>query len=286
MFHALYIIIISFWLCLPAMAQKTDAIQAPKPAPSIQENAKPLSLTSPKFASEIPAITVLADRALTIPLARLASDYSRKNQTSVTVSFAPSFEQMVAIEEGESADIFISAQPDALSRLKQSGLFDVYSFTPITKTRMALVTSTPYPNKSLEILIESLKEMKRTNDFLLAIANSAATAEGFYSAQIIDKVQKELFLSGNLVQLQNTQDIFDFNNSMPSFGIVFSSDAIHQNELRTLGNFPSEWHDEILFNGVVIAGGQMNASRKFLKYIQSDEAQRYFTNYGFISLNK
>ena len=130
MFHALYIIIISFWLCLPAMAQKTDAIQAPKPAPSIQENAKPLSLTSPKFASEIPAITVLADRALTIPLARLASDYSRKNQTSVTVSFAPSFEQMVAIEEGESADIMgspLRAQLKATARGNTELLFHTFA---------------------------------------------------------------------------------------------------------------------------------------------------------------
>lgn len=242
----------------------------------------PLAVAASTAEDGLPAINVLADRALTIPLTQLASEYSRTHQASVTITFAPSFEQMLAIEEGEPANLFISAHPGALQQLKQQGLFDVYSLTPLMKGAFALITSTGYPDNITTVSVEALRAMlKDQPEFLLAVANAAATAEGYYTAQILDKIRPDISLFDTTVQLQNTEDILSFGRKTPSFGIVFESDALQHPDFTTLGTFPEEWHEEAVFNGVVLAGPGMDAARNFLSYLITAEAQRHFIRYRF-----
>jgi ABC-type molybdate transport system substrate-binding protein len=80
---------------------------------------------------EIASITVLADNRLALPLAELASRFSHENMTSVTGVFGISEEQTKKIEGGESADLFITTDPQLVQRLKTKGLVDVYSITCI-----------------------------------------------------------------------------------------------------------------------------------------------------------
>lgn len=234
---------------------------------------------------EIPSITVLADRALTVPLSQIASQYSRKHHLSITVNFAPSFEQTVAIEEGEPADIFISAHPAALEKLKQQGLFDVYSITPIVKSRMALISSVDDTGRPEKIDFTLLKRLRNQPDFLLAVANPAATAEGYYTEQILEHITSELFLSGSTAMLQNTDDILRFMRGTPAYGITFVPYALQDETTRYVGNFPENWHEPIMFTGVVIAGGQMENARKFLQHLKTAEAQRNFIKYRFYGVN-
>ncbi len=243
----------------------------------------PIQAANNKQADEnnLPTINILADRALTIPLTQLASDYSKTHKAAVAVTFAPSFEQALAIEEGEPANLFISAHSDSLQQLQQQGLFDVYSLTPIIKGSMALITSTSYPDNIATISIDALQQMRQQPNFLLAIANPAATAEGYYTAQILDKVRSKISLAGNLVQLQNTEDILEFMRKTPSFGIIFESDALQQTDLTMLGIFPNNWHQKPIFTAAVVAGKEMEAARSFLRFLTTAKAQRHFIRYGF-----
>lgn len=234
---------------------------------------------------EIPSITVLSDRALTVPLSQIASQYSRENNVSVTLSFAPSFEQTVAIEEGEPADIFISAHPESLEKLQQQGLFDVYSITPIVKSRMTMISTTANSTRVDEITVEHFKKLRTEPGFLLSVATPAATAEGYYASQILEKLKSKLFLSGSTAILQNTEEMLEFMKNTPSYGITFVPYALQNDQIKNIGVFPEEMHDPILFKGVVIAGGRMQLARKFLQHLKTAEAQRNFIKYRFYGVN-
>jgi molybdate transport system substrate-binding protein len=246
-------------------------------------------LTSPAAAEtnleELPSITVLADRALTVPLSNIASHYSRTRQLSITVNFAPSFEQTVAIEEGEPADIFISAHPEAIKRLQLQGLFDVFSITPLVKSRLALISKNADFERQPEITMEYMHKLFGEKDYLLSVANAAATAEGYYTQKLIEKMRRKIFLSDNTVLLQNTEDILNFLDEKDRFGITLVPYAMLNHDLRQIGTFPEDWHSPVVFTGVAIAGTQMKQARDFLQYLRTAEAQRHFIKYNFYGVN-
>jgi ABC-type molybdate transport system substrate-binding protein len=76
---------------------------------------------------EIESVSVLADKRLAVPLSELASLYAQKNSVTVSGAFGTSPEQEKRIEDGEAADLFITANPQLVQDLKTKGLVDVYS---------------------------------------------------------------------------------------------------------------------------------------------------------------
>jgi ABC-type molybdate transport system substrate-binding protein len=76
---------------------------------------------------EIQSITILCDKRLAVPLSQIASAFSQKSMISVSVVFGDSPEQKKKIEDGEAADVFITAEGWMLQQLKIRGLVDVYS---------------------------------------------------------------------------------------------------------------------------------------------------------------
>jgi ABC-type molybdate transport system substrate-binding protein len=76
---------------------------------------------------EIETITVLAETSLATSMAQISSLFTRGRPISVSNNFGDSEVQRKKIEDGESADIFITSQPDLVQQLKTKGLVDVYS---------------------------------------------------------------------------------------------------------------------------------------------------------------
>jgi ABC-type molybdate transport system substrate-binding protein len=80
---------------------------------------------------EIESVTVMADSNLAIPLSQLASEFSAHNMTSIANVFGMSDDQEKKIENGESADLFITRDPAAIEQLKVKGMVDVYSISKL-----------------------------------------------------------------------------------------------------------------------------------------------------------
>jgi ABC-type molybdate transport system substrate-binding protein len=76
---------------------------------------------------EIESITVLSDRRLVIPMSQLVSAFVQHYPVSVATVYGQSVEQEKKIEDGESADIFISDDPYLLKLLQRKGMVDVYT---------------------------------------------------------------------------------------------------------------------------------------------------------------
>jgi molybdate transport system substrate-binding protein len=233
---------------------------------------------------EVTAITVLADRALTIPLAQIASDYSSSHHLSVNVSFAPSFEQTMAVEAGEPADVFITAHPKALEDLKQRGVFDVQSITPLVSNRLVWISSFPAAMKPDALTPAYLTKLRNDSNFLLAVATASASAEGYYTEQAVKHIKRHIFLADATVQLQNTPDIMNFLAENKAFAIVFASDLQYYPQYQPLAFVPKTWCEPPVFTGGIVIGGAMDAARAFLQHLQTPEAQKLFLQAGFLPI--
>jgi molybdate transport system substrate-binding protein len=226
---------------------------------------------------ELPSLTVLADRALSVPLTQLASQFSRRTHSSVTLSYAPSFEQTIAVQEGEPADLILSAHPKTFIDLREALKED--SLTPLVTARLALVTSTDYPDDIVQVSLDDLRAMRRREDFLLAVAIPAATAEGYYAEQILSHLRSRMFLASQTVQLQNTSETLTFLAGTPAFGIVLEPDILQSQQIRMLAVFPQDWHHSIIFRGAIVARGNVALARKFLHHLQTTQAKQLFEKY-------
>lgn len=85
----------------------------------------------PAPAIEVQTITVMAEEDLAVPLALISSRFTRGRTVSVSNNFGKSDIQKKKIEDGESADVFITSQSELVQQLKTKGMVDIYSITPI-----------------------------------------------------------------------------------------------------------------------------------------------------------
>jgi molybdate transport system substrate-binding protein len=68
-------------------------------------------------------------------------------------------------------------------------------------------------------------------------------------------------------------------------GIVFKTDAAISKKVRVACEIPRPDGPEIHYPAAVIRNSnQVEAARKFLQYLDSDEAAKVFEKYGFIVL--
>ena len=231
---------------------------------------------------ELTSITILADRALAVPLSKLASDYSRENNITITVGYAPSFEQTIEIQDGEAADIFISAHPKSLKQLKQHGLFDVSSLKPIVRANLSLIYT---GDKTTLPSSDDIAEVLKHRVPFIAIASPAATAEGFYAKQALSKFPNSSF---SIAEMPDTESMLKFIKSQKNrtFALMFEPDALLNSAEQIVTTMPEEWYDAAIFNSAIIPGSSTEAAREFQNYLLSEAAQREFIKYRFYPVEK
>lgn len=229
---------------------------------------------------EIKSITVLADRALTLPLTQLASDYTRKMQISINVTFAPAFEQGMALESGENADIFISAHPQTFITLRKRGKLKRENAIPLATTRVVLVATQHYQKFHKALTPDIFRQLRKRKDFLLAVANPAASTEGYYADQVLKHLRRRIFLADAVVEMQNTSDLIDFLETTEGFGLMLESDALQSRIVHKIATIPDEWYETPQFFAALVSNPFPDEAKHFIAFLQTKKAQRILIKNG------
>lgn len=238
----------------------------------------------------LPNITILASSSLTTPITELAIEYSRKKNITVTTSYNSTSEQAWKIEDGDSADIFISSHPYWMASLKQMGLIDVYSLTNLVKNKLVLVSSikgrlNEYPiiGTGIESKLEHL-----SNRTIMSFGDPNNTALGMYTKQAIEKLGEVKGV--NLWSKLNSKTIKSLSSKNNLYliaqgetaGITYYSDAAGNDEVRILSIIDEDLHEPIIYQAAVVASENMTYARDFLDFIQTDYSKQIFKKHGFI----
>lgn len=240
-----------------------------------------------RSVTEVSSLNIFADRALTLPLSQLASDYTRESHISVNIAFSPNSAQQQAFESGEAADILISAHPETIDKLTQNGLLLKNSLTPLVTSRLVLVTTTPTKKPTHQaIQLSTFQRIRKEPEFLLAIASKHSSADGYAADQVIQFLKQQIFLADAVVVLENTQDVSDFLNIGGGYGIIFESDAIQNNALHILGEIPNHWYKPPTFAALFASSGNISEAQKFFAYISQPEKLRIFGKNGLYPVLK
>lgn len=239
----------------------------------------------------LPNISILAASSLTEPMTEIIRIYSREKNITVTASYHSTSEQAWRVEEGESADIFISAHPKWMAELKQKGLIDVYSLANIVKNKLALVTSTksrlneyPIPGTGLESKLQFLN-----NRTIMVFGDAENSALGLYTEQALKNFDSKMGttvwikIGGNTIKSPSAKSSLYLIAQGETAGIVYYSDALNNEEVRILSVIDEDLHDPIVYQAAVVAGENMVHARDFMTFLQSATSKQILKKHGFIT---
>lgn len=238
---------------------------------------------------DLPQVTVLAASSMSEPLTELARIYSKEKNIIVTTSFDGTAELANKIEQGEQADIFISAHPKWITDLKQKGLIDVYSITNLVHNSLALVIS----NKNR--LVGNIKDnnkfsknLKYLNDrTIMAMGDFDDSALGLYTKQSIEYTDNKegtnllTLLHRKIIPSPSAKNTLYLIAHGETAGIVYLTDAYNNKEVKILNVIDDSSHNPIIYQAAVVAGENMTLARDFLIFLQSTRAKEIYKKYGF-----
>lgn len=251
----------------------------------------------------LPTVTVMADSSMSVAVAKIARDYSRKNKTVVSSSFASQKIQQAQISEGAEADILITTKSAWIDELKLQGLVDFSSQTLLARNSLVLIGAV-----DSELALE--KSGQKSNKFptvaiinsgvssgisydansdtessgiepMFVVANPESLAEGSYSKESLRKLGASGDLEPYTLYVNQEEQIFDIVAKKKAFALCFASSVYRRNDVKIIDTMPEESYQPIKYYAVVIAGDNMNEARKFLQYLKTKEAKEILANSGF-----
>lgn len=237
------------------------------------------------FAANSRNLTVVAAPNMAVALSKIAREFSRKNDTTISVNFALSYDLLDDADSGEPMDVLVTARTDLIDALKHRGLVDVHSAGYVAKDSLALVTN------------------KNDADFNRALQQAPSLEEAL---RILD--QKSIYLlvdqsesssgrfAGDLLQSLNLSDLKLFNkvseDRSPVIGtarkveggiyaLLLTSQIKNEKDFTILS---TKKDANIFYQALVIAGNNMEVGREFVSFLRGGVARKIFTDAGFESL--
>lgn len=202
-------------------------------------------------------ITVFAASSLKEAATEIAAEWTRRTKRAVRFQFEASSTLGRQIGEGAPADLFLSAAPEWVDRIKPLERSDWLS------NRLVLVVLKSAPNADLRKL-ESL-----------AMANDQVPAGKYARAAL---AHQGVALPERTMFGANVRDVLSkVSQGGAQAGIVYATDAGIDPEVRICFIFPKESHPKILYTAGLIT----DAGRDFFRALREPWAMEIAQRHGF-----
>ena len=239
--------------------------------------------TSPRADNApIHTLTIMADPSLRVPITLIARHYAHARSISVSTVFGSTKDHIAQIEKGAEANVVVAASPAWVDMLQQKGLIDAYSRKNIARNRLVLAGS-EFELRNVNFqTARTLSDFTTTPDsFTFVMGDASDTAEGSYGDAALDTYHLKQLLEPHIIRFHDAYQLMTTISRYHSMGIAFRSEALLFPDIKEMTVFKPKDHLPILYQAVVIAGDNMEASRAFLAYLTSEEAWHILKSYGF-----
>jgi molybdate transport system substrate-binding protein len=223
-------------------------------------------------------LTVFAAASLTDSLKEIGANYQKETGQTVVFNFEASSTLARQIAEGAPADIFFSADETQMDRLKD--LID--PDTREDRLGNTLVVVVPVDS---DLKIDSAHDLARAGIAKLALGDPKSVPAGVYAKAWLAKLQLWYAIEPKVVPTENVRGaLAAVASGNADAGIVYKTDAAISQKVRIAYSVPAAEGPDIRYPmAMVKASTQPEAAKKFLKYLDSDEAAKVFKKFGFVN---
>ncbi len=228
-------------------------------------------------------LTIMADNGAALAVVKMARSYSASRHIPVVASFIDRQSQSSQILEGGAADIVITPDGKWIENLQTQGLIDIYSKISFARGRMALVGSSD-SDLALRLdnhFISAPLVYAMNYEASLLIGNPEYLPDGKYARQALRSLDALDVLEPYTLYLKDEDEMIEQVTRHGAFAVMNYGRALLLEDARIIDVFPEQSHSPINYYAVVIAGENMEEARKFLKFMQSSEAENLINSSGF-----
>ena len=227
-------------------------------------------------------ITVFAASSLTDSMKALAAAYQAKTGTKVTLSFGGSNTLAQQIDQGASADLFLSADSDWMDFLAKNKRIDTSTRRNLLGNRLVLIGGSG--SKPLTIAPRFDLAGALGGD-RLALADPNSVPAGKYGKAALTALGVWDSVAGKLAPAENVRVALEYVSRGESpYGIVYETDAKVDASVHVVGVFPENTHAPIVYP-VALTKTAVPAAKEFLTYLSGPDARALFVKAGFSPLN-
>ena len=226
-------------------------------------------------------LTILADEAMLLPIARMARAYSSKTKTPLTVVALNAADAEHQIEQGIEAHLVITANAALIGRLSEQGMTDVNSRRALARTQLALVTTSDL-NKQADIAERiSFASILSATPTLPIFYNEPTSMDGALAQKMRTDSEFSNILNARMASKPTLEEVIASLRDEPSLALILAADAVAEPDMRVLSLLPESISAPVTFEVVVLGSEAMSQARAFSNYLMTKDAQVIFSNLGY-----
>ncbi|KGK87806.1 molybdate ABC transporter substrate-binding protein [Desulfosporosinus sp. HMP52] len=235
---------------------------------------------SPEKTSQGKPIEIMVSAASSLQnsLTELQKDYvQKKPEVKITFNFGSSGTLQQQIEQGAPADLFISAGKSQMDALGQKNLLVKESRIDLLGNDLVLVTG----KQNNEVT--SLEDLAKGEVGKISIGTPESVPAGKYAQEALKSLNLWDQLTSKFVLAKDVTQVLNYiETDNVDAGLVYQSDAQGSDKVKVLMALPESSHKPIVYPAAIISATKnQQAAEDFLKYLQSSDAQKIFTQFGF-----
>jgi len=233
----------------------------------------------PAAAQDKP-ITVFAAASLTNAIGDINAAFTKATGLKVVASYAASSALMKQIEQGAPADVFASADLQWMDYGSQHKL--VKDGTRVNLLGNTLVLIAPKDSNLSPVMIAPGFDLAGlAGAGRIATGDVRAVPVGIYAKAALEKLGVWAAVEPKMAMVENVRAalVLVARGEAP-LGIVYSTDAKVEPNVKIVGTFPADSHPAIVYP-VALTANAAPAAARYIAFLRSQPAKAVFETYGF-----
>ncbi len=224
-------------------------------------------------------ITVFAAASLTDSLKEISASYEKETGDKVLFNFGASSLLARQIREGAPADIFFSADEARMNDLEAQGLVLRETRKSRLSNSIVIIVAADNPMR-----IQSARDLTGTGIKRIALADPKTVPAGVYARDYLEKQKLWPLIEPKVIPTDNVRAaLAAVESGNVEAGVVYKTDAAISKKVKVALEIPANEGPAISYPMAVLKEARApDAARRFLEYLDSEEAGRVFKKLGFI----
>ena len=231
-------------------------------------------------------VVIFAAASLKNALDEIAATWSKDTgKPAPKISYAASSALAKQMEQGAPADMFISADLDWMDYVQGKNLIKNDSRFNLLGNKIVIVA--PKDSKATTLAIKGDDLAKALAGGRLSMANVDSVPAGKYGKAALEKLGAWNAVKDSIAQAENVRAaLLLVARGEAPLGIVYSTDAAAEPNVRILATFPEESHPPIIYPAALTKDSANADAKAFLDFLRSAKARASFEKQGFTVLVK
>jgi molybdate transport system substrate-binding protein len=231
-------------------------------------------------------LVIFAAASLKNALDEIATDWSKATSKPMPkISYAASSVLAKQLEQAAPADLFISADLDWMDYVEKKDLIKKDTRVNLLANKIVLIA--PRDSRATVDVKQGFDLAKVLAGGKLAMGNVDSVPAGKYGKAALEKLGAWDGVKDKVAQADNVRAaLLLVARGEAALGIVYSTDAAAEPNVKIVGTFPEGSHPPIIYPAAVIKDAKSADAAPFLDYLKSTKARPSFEKQGFAVLVK